>query len=375
MSSIRDLIRKPTVVVGLNDKLSSVITSMREGRVFIAPVVNDNNKLVGILSYRELLRRRVPINSKASSVMSRPFSISESSSFERLIIKLHETKAREVPVVDDKNNLVGIIRRIDVINSIAPSLPKVDVSRAMSSPPITIGSNENVATARWLMVKHGISLLPVIQDGKLIGMITLTDLVEKIFYASTPRRARRGEVEGEEEKILAAPVASVMQEAATIDKSRPIADAIEKLNKHDGLIVTGDGVVGVLTGSDIVRLYVESSKVSIPITARINDVQDKYLRQMIERAVNNHLEKIAKITDIIDFKVDIRAKAMGNNDKRTRYEVAVRLKDSNNSFSVTSNGWDAVETIKDAMETLLKRVERSMDRMRSIKRREERPSE
>ncbi len=167
-----------------------------------------------------------------------------------------------------------------------------------------------------------------------------------------------------------------MQEAATIDKSRPIADAIEKLNKHDGLIVTGDGVVGgVLTGSDIVRLYVESSKVSIPITARINDVQDKYLRQMIERAVNNHLEKIAKITDIIDFKVDIRAKAMGNNDKRTRYEVAVRLKDSNNSFSVTSNGWDAVETIKDAMETLLKRVERSMDRMRSIKRREERPSE
>ncbi len=58
------------------------------------------------------------------------------------------------------------------------------------------------------MVKHGISLLPVIQDGKLIGMITLTDLVEKIFYASTPRRARRGgEVEGEEEKILAAPVA------------------------------------------------------------------------------------------------------------------------------------------------------------------------
>jgi len=373
MSSVHDLMRKPKVVAKLNDRLSSIINSMKSERIFIAPVVNENDKLVGILSYRDLLRRRVPINSKVATTMMRPFSIMETASLDKLVIKLHETRAREIPVVDDRNNLVGVINRIDVINSIINSLPKINVEKAMSFPPITINKDENIATARWLMVKHGISLLPVMDGGKLVGMVTLTDLIEKIFYVTTARRSRRGDLAGEEEKIVASPVSSVMSEAITIDASKPLVDAIEKLNKHDGLIVTrGNSVIGVLTGSDALRVYVESSKVSIPITARISDIQDEYLRQIIETAVNNHLEKIAKITDIIDFKIDIRTKATGNNDKRTRYEVIARLKDPLDNYVATTQSWDAVEAVKDAMDILLKRVERTLDRMRTIKRREER---
>lgn len=50
----------------------------------------------------------------------------------------------------------------------------------MSPNPITIESNEDVGIAIMLMIRHGISGLPVIKNSKLIGIITKTDIVKAI---------------------------------------------------------------------------------------------------------------------------------------------------------------------------------------------------
>ncbi len=51
----------------------------------------------------------------------------------------------------------------------------------MTPNPITIGIDEEVSTASLLMIRHGISGLPVVKNSLLVGIITKTDIVRTII--------------------------------------------------------------------------------------------------------------------------------------------------------------------------------------------------
>ena len=75
---------------------------------------------------------------------------------------------------------VGIITERNILHRIVEPCADPRVIKAkdiMSSPLITIESNATLEEASRMMVRHGIKKLPVIDDGKLVGIITTTDLV------------------------------------------------------------------------------------------------------------------------------------------------------------------------------------------------------
>ena len=75
---------------------------------------------------------------------------------------------------------VGIITERNILQRIVePGLdPMVVKAREiMSAPLITIEPYAPLEEAARLMVKHGIKKLPVVEGGKLVGMITTSDLV------------------------------------------------------------------------------------------------------------------------------------------------------------------------------------------------------
>jgi CBS domain-containing protein len=70
--------------------------------------------------------------------------------------------------------------------------PKLDahtVGEAMSSPALTIEAGSRVAAAAKRMLGSGISRLPVIEDGELVGIVTRADLV-RAFVRSNEEIAR-----------------------------------------------------------------------------------------------------------------------------------------------------------------------------------------
>ena len=103
-------------------------------------------------------------------------------------MKLHHV--RRLPVLDGEK-LVGVIT-INDVHSLAPlgALPLLEqnalvadtkIARVMTSNPITIASEENISEAARLMMKHKISGLPVMKDGKLIGIISEADLFRLVI--------------------------------------------------------------------------------------------------------------------------------------------------------------------------------------------------
>ena len=84
-------------------------------------------------------------------------------------------------VVTDGSKPIGILTERDILRriveqSIDPSM--VYVKEIMSSPVTTIDPDTSVEDAARLMTKRGIKKLPVVKDGKLVGIVTSLDLMK-----------------------------------------------------------------------------------------------------------------------------------------------------------------------------------------------------
>jgi CBS domain-containing protein len=85
---------------------------------------------------------------------------------------LKRTGISGVPVIKD-GRLVGIITRKDLLRK--PD--ETQLGLLMTPDPVTIGPDATIAEAARLMVKYDIRRLPVIEDGRLVGLLSVSDLI------------------------------------------------------------------------------------------------------------------------------------------------------------------------------------------------------
>ena len=90
-------------------------------------------------------------------------------------------RIRRLPVVDEHNKLVGIITIGDVreAHSFDPNKPEVSlvrVEQVMTIDPITVTPTTLIRDAALLLLQHKIGGLPVMDGEKLVGIITESDI-------------------------------------------------------------------------------------------------------------------------------------------------------------------------------------------------------
>lgn len=83
------------------------------------------------------------------------------------------------PVVDDENKVVGIIAPKDLPNR---GSDDELISKVMSKDPITVTPKTTVAYAAHIMGWDGIELFPVVRGKKLVGVITRRDVIKALQY-------------------------------------------------------------------------------------------------------------------------------------------------------------------------------------------------
>ena len=98
------------------------------------------------------------------------------------VAKMMEDTGVGSVVVLENNLPVGIVTDRDFTIKITAHSYPIDtpVRRIMSSPLISIDSNSDLWTASDLMSTRNVKKLPVIDDDKVVGMLTSSDLVKHI---------------------------------------------------------------------------------------------------------------------------------------------------------------------------------------------------
>lgn len=88
-----------------------------------------------------------------------------------------------VPVCDIQNHVLGIITDRDIIMRM-PSSADTRAESVMSRDIICANAKDDVHDAALLMSKHAVHRLPILENEKLVGMLSLKDLAKKrVFIA------------------------------------------------------------------------------------------------------------------------------------------------------------------------------------------------
>jgi len=89
-------------------------------------------------------------------------------------------------VVVERREPVGVITERDISRRVAKSTTVLmtQVERLISSPLITVSSRTPIQKALYLMLKHGIRRLPVVDKGELVGLVSERDLLRWVLQIS-----------------------------------------------------------------------------------------------------------------------------------------------------------------------------------------------
>lgn len=84
-------------------------------------------------------------------------------------------------VVDRFDNILGIVAPVDVLKALDKdphNLAKMTVQEVMSGDVIVAGPDEEVASLMAIMTENRIRHIPIIEDSKMIGLVSIGDVVK-----------------------------------------------------------------------------------------------------------------------------------------------------------------------------------------------------
>jgi len=107
-----------------------------------------------------------------------PISITEKTSIKEAIEVMKVNSIRHLPVTGEANMLVGFVTLADLRTGLIPSMVAgLTLSDLMIKNPIIVDPDSEIEIAAQLIYKHKISGIPVVKKGKLVGIITESDML------------------------------------------------------------------------------------------------------------------------------------------------------------------------------------------------------
>ena len=258
---IKNLMSEDLITVDKDQNLSDALKLLRKHNVSRLPVTN-NKELVGIISERDIANKlgsskyeSMPASRlHISSVMVKDvFTVPQSMQLEEVAKLMLDNGIGSVPVMDD-DKMVGIVSKADLVTlATGIAFDKITVKEIMSKDLVSASPTDRLIHARRLMLESNVGRLPVLDDDKLVGMITSKDLMRAFidFRKKVPEKYQKSQIK----EVL---VEDIMSHNPTyVSKDMSITEVSEIIMEtgYNGLpVVEGDDVIGIITQTDILRL-------------------------------------------------------------------------------------------------------------------------
>jgi acetoin utilization protein AcuB len=135
---------------------------------------------------------------RVEELMSRDVrTIDASESCHEAVTRMSRARLRHLPVVEMGDRLVGIVTDRDLRHRlftpgvfraigtvpVESLLKDVAVREVMSAPVVTVRPDEDLERVAQLMIEEKVGSLPVVQGERVVGIITETDLLRQIVKA------------------------------------------------------------------------------------------------------------------------------------------------------------------------------------------------
>ena len=148
MLKVKDIMTTDVITVSPETEILQAAKLLLEGRINGIPVVDETKKLVGILCQSDLIaqQKRIPIPS-FFTFMDGLFSTSSAKQMEKQVQKI----------------------------------AAITVGQAMTPNPVFVEPEMGIEVVAGLMVDNGFHTIPVLQEGKLVGIVGKEDILRTLI--------------------------------------------------------------------------------------------------------------------------------------------------------------------------------------------------
>jgi predicted transcriptional regulator len=352
--------------VNENDSVSQCLEFFKREKPPVLAVLDDKGKYVGVISRRWVVRVRLdPAAAKVKSLMRSAPRVSPEVSLSKAARLMIESGVRQLPVFE-KAKLLGFVTDEDIIHgAVTQEWGNVAVEKIMTRAPQVIDANRSVGAVLSLFREHGVSHVPVMDEGKLVGIVSIQDVIEKIFQ---PRqRQTLGETVGEKVPVLSIPAKGIMAKpVVTVQFDTSLKDAEKVMHDRDVsclVVLSGGRLIGIVTKLDflepISQLEAAERKLAVQFGVKgiaINPDQQGYMMDEFESFARKYSDALDSGTLFVYIKTH------GTNHRGVPLiHCRLQLRTANGSFFSSGEGFGVEPTFRVALDRLDKRLLRSKE--------------
>jgi len=121
---------------------------------------------------------------KARDVMNRRVTAATPRAIGRdLALQLLSGMYSGLPVVDAQETVIGVVTEFDLLEAVreGKDLQTVKAEEIMGRPPVCVEEEEEIDAVIAKMTTHNIIRVPVVRQGKLVGVIARADLLNRLI--------------------------------------------------------------------------------------------------------------------------------------------------------------------------------------------------
>lgn len=276
---IRDIMSSPVYVVSPEETVARARNLMLRHKIGRLVLI-ENNKPIGIVTKKDISRRLdqaepqwrrrpidiIPIRNVMTESLITIFPDATPRELAELMV---ENNIGGLPVVNNKDEVIGIVTKWDMIRYFSKLPLEMKVKDMKIEPAITVHRHHTISHILYELEANSSDRAVVFEDNdKPVGIITSSNLsftemksktgdlphkeikmTRKESYAGKKQNRYIKDVPLVAEDIMSSPLVSVNYE----DLATSAAGIMVK-EKINGVAVVGNGVMGILTGENIIKV-------------------------------------------------------------------------------------------------------------------------
>jgi CBS domain-containing protein len=366
-SIVKDVFSTKFNSINISEPLSASLSVLKNEATPVLVVLNSKGKYAGVIAHRWIARSRYnPSTTKVESLMRSAPTVSLEDSLSKVAKLMITSGISQLPVFS-REKLVGIVTDDAIIQrAVIGKWGSTKVENLMTKKLFLVEESESVGAILSIFREHGISHVPVVRNGSLVGIVSIKDIITGIFQPR--KRQTLGDIAGEKVPVLSISAKGIMTKPViTVLPENILKDAVDKMQKFNisSLVIVSKGrPSGILTKRDLLEplaeMEISKQRITVQFSVKgveLNDIQRGFITSDFELFSRKYQKTLIAGTLFVYMKTH------GTNYKGEQLiHCRLQFRTRRGSFFSSSEGY-GVETI---FRTALGRLERQLLRSQEL---------
>ncbi len=355
---VSDIMTNNVFTLSSDNTIAEALNHMHNKLINQIPILDKYQNYQGMVYAKDFLNANMMSSSKLNNFVAKTPVLSPTESIRRCTQLIVTTGNRALPVVED-SRVIGIISESDVISKTHFGNTLVD--NVMVGAIVT-EDDTALVIALAKMRRYNISRLPVIDsNGVLNGVINALDRVKVMATAQEriPKGSRISSATAPSRQIK---VRDIMRKTVPVKRGTKLRDIVKSFKEHEEIIVAEEGKpIGIVTARDALEITIprqEHPRINIANTS------DYDVRKTVEEQIGKFLKKIhGKLENIQSVLVYV------DKYKTRKYSMRARLISATHVIDAKAVDYNPLRASKKLVSVLDKRLK--SERSKKVRQRQQ----